>query len=307
MPITPTAQIWMNGALVPWDDAKIHVLNPTLHYGWGVFEGIRAYRTPQGTAVFRLTDHVRRLLDSARIYLLDVPYDEAALVAACKEVVRVNAVDECYLRPIVYLGYGEMGLNPLPSHVEVAIACWPWGRYLGDAALETGCRVAVSSWRRIEANTIPPAGKGTGQYVNSSLAKVTALKAGYDEALLTTPDGKIAEGSGENLFLVKGGRLLTPPTIDGVLEGITRDSVMTLARDLGLEVVERSLTRSDVYLADEAFFTGTAAEVVPIASVDDRPVGDGRPGPVTKDLVRLYGAAVRGEVEPHKDWCELVA
>ena len=307
MPITPTEKIWMNGTLVPWDDATIHVLNPTLHYGWGVFEGIRAYSTPDGVAIFRLTEHIRRLIDSAKIYLLDVPFSETEIVAACKEVVRVNAVESCYLRPIVYLGYGEMGLNPLPSHSEVAIACWPWGAYLGDDAMNTGCRVAVSSWRRIEHNTIPPAGKGTGQYVNSSLAKVAALKAGYDEAILCTPDGKVAEGSGENLFVVKDGVLITPPVVDGVLKGITRDTIMTLAREEGIPVVEASLTRADLYLADEAFFTGTAAEVVPITSVDDRPVGTGKPGDIARTLVSKYGEAVRGGIAAHKDWCELVA
>jgi branched-chain amino acid aminotransferase len=306
VPITPTKKIWMNGTLVDWDDATIHVLNPTLHYGWGVFEGLRAYATPRGPAVFRLTDHIARLYRSARVYMLDPGFTPEQIVAAVKETVRVNEVDACYIRPLVYLGYGEMGLNPLPSHVETAIAVWPWGLYLGSEALERGCRAVTSHWSRIGQNTIPPAGKGTGQYVNSSLAKVSALKAGYDEAILLTPNGNVAEGSGENIFVVRGRKLITPPLYDGVLEGLTRDSVMQIARDQGYEMVEGTLVRSDLYLADEAFFCGTAAEIVPIAEVDDRPVGAGRPGPVTRELAEIFTAATVGEVARYKDWNEYV-
>ncbi|HYT10344.1 MAG TPA: branched-chain-amino-acid transaminase [Mycobacteriales bacterium] len=306
MPITPTSKIWMNGTFVDWDDATVHILNPTLHYGWGVFEGIRAYATARGPAVFRLTDHVSRLLRSARIYLLDPGFTQDEIVAATKETVRINDVESCYIRPIVYLGYGEMGLNPLPSHVETAIAVWPWGLYLGADALEAGCRAMTSSWQHINQNSIPPQGKGTGQYVNSSLSKVAALKAGYDEAVLLSPAGNVVQGTGENIFVVKGRRLLTPPVQEGLLEGITRDSVIAIARDLGYEVVEQALVRTDLYLADEAFFTGTAAEIVPIAEVDDRKVGTGRPGQITREVTEVFSAATRGEVDRYKEWNEYV-
>ena len=306
MPITPTKKIWMDGELVDWDDATIHVLNPTLHYGWGVFEGIRAYATDRGPAVFRLTEHIQRLFRSAHIYFLEPEFTVEQVVAATKEVVRVNDVESCYVRPLMYLGYGEMGLNPLPSKTKVMVACWPWGTYLGEAAETNGVRARVSSWQRIGANTIPPAGKGTGQYLNSSLAKVEALKAGYDEAIMLTPTGNVAEGSGENLFVVSNGVLVTPPVVDGVLAGLTRDSVMTLARDEGVEVVERSIVRSELYLADEVFCTGTAAEVVPMVEIDDRRVGDGVPGPVTRRLIELYRQAVTGRLDRYKEWNEYV-
>jgi branched-chain amino acid aminotransferase len=307
MPITPTKKIWMDGELVNWDDATIHILNPTLHYGWGVFEGIRAYHTARGPAVFRLTEHIERLFRSASMYLMEPAFTVEEIVAATKETVRVNEVESCYIRPLFYLGYGEMGLNPLPSETKASIAVWPWGAYLGEEAAEKGCRAAVSSWQRIGPNTIPPEGKGTGQYINSSLAKVQALKAGYDEAIMLTPDGRIAEGSGENIFVVYGDKLITPPVVDGVLAGLTRDAVVTLARDEGYEVVEQPLVRSNLYLADEAFFTGTAAELVPLVEVDDRKVGTGRPGRVTRRLLELYGQATRGELDQYKDWNEYVA
>ena len=211
MPITPTKKIWMNGTLVNWDDATVHILNPTLHYGWGCFEGVRAYGTAQGPAVFRLTDHIARLLRSAKLYFMDPGFTLDELVAATKETVRVNEVESCYIRPVVYLGYGEMGLNPLPSHTEVAIACWPWGLYLGPEAMANGCRAMTSSWQHINQNSIAPQGKGTGQYVNSSLSKVAALKAGYDEAVLLSPAGNVVQGTGENIFVVKGRTLITPP------------------------------------------------------------------------------------------------
>lgn len=306
MPITPTKKIWMNGTLVDWDDATIHILNPTLHYGWGVFEGIRAYGTSQGTAVFRLTDHIARLFRSAKVYFLEPDFTEAEIVAATKEVVRIAEVESCYVRPIMYLGYGEMGLNPLPSRTEVAIACWPWGLYLGPEAMANGCRAMTSSWQHINQNSIAPQGKGTGQYVNSSLSKVAALKAGYDEAVLLSPAGNVVQGTGENIFIVKGRTLITPPIQEGLLAGITRESVMTIARDQGYEVVEHALVRTDLYMADEGFFTGTAAEIVPIASVDDRNVGTGKPGPITKELSEIFSAATRGEVDRYKEWNEHV-
>ena len=308
MPITPTDKIWMDGELVDWDAATVHVLTHTMHYGSGVFEGIRAYPTASGVAIFRLREHIERLLTSARIFLMDVPYTADDLMAATRDVVRENGLDQgCYIRPLVYLGYGEMGLNPLPCPVNVSIAAWPWGTYLGDEGVDNGATVKISSWRRHDPNAVPTAAKGTGMYVNSSLAKVEALKAGYDEAILLAPDGNVSECTGENIFVVKNGRLLTPPTSDaGALDGITQDTVATIARDLGYEVAHQQLIRTDLYTADEAFLTGTAAEVVPIRAVDDRTVGEGRPGTITMQLQQAYFAAVRGEVDRYKDWLDHV-
>ncbi|HUY31030.1 MAG TPA: branched-chain amino acid transaminase [Acidimicrobiales bacterium] len=307
MPITPTAKIWMDGELVDWQDATVHVLTHSLHYGTAVFEGIRAYPTAAGTAVFRLREHVARLLASAHLLALDVPYGKDELVAAVLDTVASSGLDACYIRPLVYLGYGEMGLNPLPCEVRVAVAVWPWGAYLGEDGVRNGIRLKVSSWARLDPRTLPTAAKATGMYMNSSLAKVEAVRAGYDEALMCTTDGYVAEGTGENLFLVRRGEILTPPSSAvGALEGITADSVRTIAQDLGYEVREVLLRRSDLYLADEAFLTGTAAEVVPISSVDDRLVADGRPGPVTTAIQEVYFGAVRGEVDRYKDWLERV-
>src|SRR4051812_35679194 len=279
MPITPTTKIWMNGELVPWDDANIHVLTHSLHYGMGVFEGVRAYETSRGPAVFRLTDHMVRLHDSARIMMMDLPYSVEELVEATKLVVRESGLPSCYIRPIAYYGYGEMGLNTLPCTVDVSIACWPWGAYLGDDALSKGVRMKISSWTRHDHNTMPPAAKTTGNYVNSSLAKVEALKAGYDEAIMLNRQGLVSECTGENIFVSRGGRLITPPLSAGALEGITQDTVINIAKDLGIEVVFGDLTRSDLYVADEMFVVGTAAEVSAVSSVDDRPIPT--PGPVT--------------------------
>jgi branched-chain amino acid aminotransferase len=306
MPITATDKIWMDGELVDWDDANIHILNPTLHYGWGVFEGIRAYATDRGPAVFRLTEHIERLFRSAHIYFMEPEFTVEQIVEATKETVRVNGVESCYIRPLLYLGYGEMGLNPLPSKTKAAIAVWPWGAYLGAEAAEKGCRAMVSSWQRIGQNTIPPAGKATGQYINSSLAKVQALKAGYDEGIMLTPDGKVSEGSGENIFCVFGKKVVTPPLVDGNLAGLTRDSIMTIARDEGYEVEEHTLVRSDLYLADEMWFTGTAAEVVPVVEVDDRRVGKGVPGPIARHLIDLFTQATTGKLDRYKVWNEYV-
>jgi branched-chain amino acid aminotransferase len=306
MPITKTEKIWMDGELVEWDNARIHVLTHTLHYGCGVFEGIRAYPTAAGPAVFRLTDHINRLFDSAKIFLIDVPFTPEEIVEATKTTVRVNGLPECYIRPIVYLGYGEMGLNPLPCPVNVSIAVWPWGAYLGADGIANGVRMKISSWQRHDPNAMPPAAKGTGMYINSSMAKIEALKAGYDEAILLSPQGYVSECTGENIFVIRGGRIITPPTSAGALEGITQSSVMTIANDLGFEVETANILRSDLYVAEEAFLSGTAAEVVPIASVDDRVVGDGRPGPVTRRIQEVFRAAVRGEVDRYKDWVEYV-
>jgi branched-chain amino acid aminotransferase len=304
MPFEKTEHIWMDGELVPWDDARIHVLTHSLHYGSGVFEGIRTYAAAGGPAVFRLTDHIQRLLDSAKLIMMTIPYTRDQLVDACKLVVRASGLDSCYVRPIAFLGYGEIGLNPLPCSVEVAIAAWPWGSYLGEESLEAGVRTKVSSWRRMDPNINPVAAKGTGIYINSSLAKVEAVHAGYDEAILLNTHGFVAECTGENLFIVKDGVLMTPPLSSGALAGITRDSIMTIARDLGYPVSEQQLLRHDLYLADEAFLTGTAAEVVPIRSVDDREIGSR--GPITSVLQETYFGAVRGEVDRYKDWLEHV-
>ncbi len=304
MPFETTEKIWMDGQLVDWDDARIHVLTHTLHYGSGVFEGIRAYPTADGPAVFRLTDHMRRLHESADLFMIEMPYSVEELVEATKETIRVNGVESCYIRPIVYLGYGEMGLNPLTSPVQVSIAVWPWGTYLGDEGLKHGVRMKVSSWRRIDPNVNPVAAKGTGIYVNSSLAKVEALKAGYDEAIMLNTHGFVAECTGENVFVVRDGVLVTPPLSSGALEGLTRDSVMTIARDLGYEVREDNLLRTDLYLADEAFLTGTAAEIVPMRSVDDREIGE--PGEITRKIQETYFAAVHGELDTYRDWLEYV-
>ncbi|MDQ3757370.1 MAG: branched-chain amino acid transaminase [Actinomycetota bacterium] len=304
MPLQKVDKIWMDGELVDWDDAKIHILTHTLHYGCGVFEGIRAYATSRGAAVFRLTDHINRLFESAQIFMLDVPFSREDLVEATKETVRVNGLDSCYIRPIVYLGYGEMGLNTLPCPVNVSIAVWPWGSYLGDEGLRNGVRMKISSWQRHDPNAMPPAAKGTGMYINSSMAKLEALKAGYDEAILLSPQGYVSECTGENIFVVRHGRIITPPLSAGALEGITQSSVMTIARDLGMECEVGNILRSDLYVADEAFLTGTAAEVVPIRSVDDRELGE--PGPITRKIQETYFATVKGEVDRYKDWLEHV-
>ncbi|HZN14379.1 MAG TPA: branched-chain amino acid transaminase [Acidimicrobiales bacterium] len=306
MPIEAVDKIWMDGELVPWDEARVHILTHTLHYGSGVFEGIRAYGTSQGPAVFRLTDHIRRLFDSAKILMIDVPFSPQQLIDATKETVRVNGLDACYIRPIVYLGYGEMGLNPLPCTVNVSIAVWPWGTYLGEEGVQKGVRMKISSWQRHDPNAMPPACKATGMYINSSLAKVEAIKAGYDEAILLSPQGFVSECTGENLFIVKGGRIITPPVSAGALEGITQNSIATIARDLGFEYEVGNILRSDLYTCDEAFVTGTAAEVVPIRSIDDREVGAGEPGPMTRKIQETYFATVRGEVDRYKDWLEHV-
>jgi branched-chain amino acid aminotransferase len=308
VPISPSKSIWFDGELIPWEEAKVHVLTHTLHYGSGVFEGIRAYPTSRGPAIFRLTDHINRLFNSAKILLIDTPFTVEQVIDGSKAVVRENGlVAGCYVRPIIFLGYGEMGLNPLPCPVNVAIAAWPWETYLGAEGIANGIRLKVSSWQRHDPNAIPTAAKSTGMYVNSSLAKVEALKAGYDEALLLAPDGHVSECTGENVFIVRGRRIISPPNSDaGALPGITQDSVQTIARDLGFEVGYEALTRTDLYTADEAFLTGTAAEVVPIREVDDRTVGTGKPGGVTKKLQEVYFAAVRGEEDRYKDWLEHV-
>ena len=305
MPITPTPKIWMNGEMVDWDQANIHILTHTLHYGMGVFEGIRAYETSEGPGVFRLTEHIERLHNSARIMGMPMPYEVDDLIEATKAVVRASELPSCYIRPIAYFGYGEMGLNTLPCKVDVAIACWPWGAYLGDDAVQKGVSMKVSSWCRHDHNSMPPAAKTTGNYVNSSLAKVEALNAGYDEAIMLNPEGLVSECTGENIFAARGGTLITPPLSAGALEGITQDTVMTIADDLGLDCMVSDLTRSDLYICEEMFVCGTAAEVSAVNSVDDRPIPC--PGEMTRAIAEEYARAVRGEVDRYKDWVELVS
>ena len=293
----------MNGELVDWEQARVHVLTHTLHYGSGVFEGIRAYETSEGPAVFRLTEHIERMHNSAKIIGMTIPYSVNELVAATKATVASTGLPSCYVRPIAYYGYGEMGLNTLPCSVDVAIACWPWGAYLGDDAVEKGVRMKISSWTRHDHNTMPPASKTTGNYVNSSLAKVEALNAGYDEAVMLAPNGLVAECTGENIFVVRNDTMITPPLSAGALEGITQSSVMTIARDLDIACVVDNIARSDLYIAEEMFVCGTAAEVSSVNSVDDRAIPC--PGPKTTAIAETYARAVRGEEPRYKEWCEL--
>lgn len=300
----PTRFIWFDGELIPWEQATVHVLAHGLHYGTGVFEGIRVYHTPDGAAAFRLGDHMRRMVHSAKAFRIPLPYTAEDLSKAALELVRANEMHVCYLRPIAFLGAGSLGLNPTGATSHTSIAAWEWGAYLGKAALEEGARVRVSSWRRIGHEALIPNAKGTGQYINSVMAKQEAVTAGYDEALMLNYEGYVAEGSGQNIFLVKGRKVITPPSTAGALEGITRDTVMTLLADDGYEVAEALVTRSDLYYADEVFFTGTAAEVTPIREIDDRPVGEGRPGPVTKRAQELFMKTVTGELEPYRHWLE---
>ena len=306
MPIKPVEKIWMDGKLVDWEDATVHVLTHALHYGSGVFEGLRAYDTKRGTAVFRLPDHIRRLYRSAQVYLMDIPYSPEELIDAVKETVRANGLPSGYVRPLAYRAYGEMGLNPFSVPVSVSIACWAWGTYLGEDGLENGVRAKISSWKRSDHNILPPGAKATGQYINSALAKMEALKAGYEEAIMLNMAGYVTDGPGENIFIVKEGELMTPPLSAGCLDGITRDSIMTIAHDQGYEVQERDLSRFDLYTADEAFYSGTAAEVTPIREVDDRPMGAGGRGPLTKEIQEIFFAAARGEIEKYQHWLTLV-
>jgi branched-chain amino acid aminotransferase len=306
VPITPVDRIWMDGDLVGWNDAQIHVLSHAVHYGTGVFEGIRAYETSRGAAVWHLDEHLKRLFRSAKLYHTEIPYSREALTQATKDVILANDLRSCYVRPLVLRGYGEMGVNPLDAPVNVVIAVWAWGAYLGEEALEQGVRIKISSWRRNSQNSLPAAAKATGQYLNSVLAKVESLQAGYDEAIILNEAGHITDGSGENVFAVRDGVLVTPPISAGCLDGITRASVITIARDLGYQVYEENLVRTDLYNADECFFTGTAAEITPIREVDDRLVGEGHRGPVTKELQGAFFAATRGESDRYQHWLTYV-
>jgi branched-chain amino acid aminotransferase len=306
MPITEVEKIWMDGELVDWHDAKVHVLSHALHYGTGVFEGIRAYETPRGAAVWHLDEHLKRLFRSAKLYHMDIPYSREAIAEAIKEVIRANGLNACYVRPVAMRGYGEMGVNPLNAPVNVFVAVWPWGAYLGEDALEQGVRVKISSWRRNSQNSLPSTAKATGQYINGVLAKVESLKAGYDEAIMLNEAGFVTDGSGENVFIVRDGMLTTPSIQAGCLDGITRQSVIAIARDLGYEVREENLVRTDLYNADEVFFSGTAAEITPIREVDDRVVGEGHRGPVTKELQGAFFSATKGETEKYVSWLTYV-
>ena len=298
-----TEKIWMNGELVDWGDAKVHVGVHGLHYGSGVFEGIRCYDTPKGPAVFRLRDHVQRLHNSARLLYMEIPFSADDLIAACNEVVGANGLPECYIRPIAFYGYGELGVAARGNPVETVIMSWPWAPYLGEASLKNGIRAKISSWQRVSPNIVPHVSKATGVYVNSMLAVTEANNAGYDEAILLTPEGTVADGSGENIFVVRDGVLYTPDLSTGILPGITRDTVTQIAQDLGYTVVEKALIRSDLYLADEVFMCGTAAEVTPLNSVDDHQIGV---GPVTRAIQEAYLQTVRGQSERWSQWLDHV-
>jgi branched-chain amino acid aminotransferase len=300
-----TEKIWMDGEFLPWDEAKIHVLTHSLHYGLGVFEGIRCYKTNRGPAVFRLDEHMKRLCDSAHIVGLNIPFDQKVLTKAVLETIRANKVDACYIRPLVWLGYGSMGVNPAGAPVRTMIAVWKWGAYLGEEGLSKGIRVKVSSFTSHHPNSYMTGAKTTGNYAVSQLAKMEAVQSGFDEALMLDPEGFVTQGSGENIFLVRDGVLKTPP-LQGILRGITRETVMYLAREQGLEIEVEAFARDEVYVADEAFFTGTAAELTPIREVDNRMIGDGKPGPITKRLQDAFFAVVNGRDEGHLGWLTTV-
>jgi branched-chain amino acid aminotransferase len=296
--------IWMNGEFVAWDDAKVHVLSHGLHYGTGVFEGIRAYETDRGTAVFRHRDHLQRLHKSAELYYLQIPYGIEELRAATNELITRNGLDSCYIRPIAFRGYGEMGLFAKGSPIDVTIATWPWGAYLGEESKRVGVRAKVSSWRRISPDGLIPHAKATGQYLNSILAKTESHNAGYDEAILLDDRGMVCEGSGENIFVVREGVIATPPHTASILDGVNRRSVMQIARDLGYTVVERDIGRSELYLAEEVFLTGTAAELVPVREIDDHPLPC--PGDMTQVIQAKFEDALHGRAPEYAEWLDLV-
>jgi branched-chain amino acid aminotransferase len=300
--VKETEKIWMNGELVDWADATVHVGAHGLHYGSGVFEGIRCYETDGGPAVFRLTDHLKRFHQSADLLHMEIPYSVEELRAVSHELIAANGLSECYLRPIAFYGYGELGVHPGTNPVDVVVMTWPWGAYLGEEALTKGIRAKVSSWKRVGPNTIPHVAKATGIYLNSMLAVIEATRAGYEEAILLTDDGHVADGSGENVFVVKDEIISTPDLSASILPGITRQVVMEIAQTLGYAVHERHLIRSDLYVADEVFMCGTAAEVTPVRSVDDHEIGD--PGAVTKAIQEVFFAAVRGKDERFSRWLE---
>ncbi len=304
MTLPKTDKIWMDGTLVDWDKAQVHVLTHALHYGSGVFEGIRCYETADGPAVFRLREHMERFERSASMLFMELGYSVDEMVEAVKETIRVNKLQSCYIRPLAFRGYGVMGLDPIPAPVQVIIAVWPWETYMGEEALTRGVDVGVSSWRQRGINSLPPAIKATGNYLNSSLARIEANRHGYNEAILLNEQGKVCEGTGENLFIVRDGVISTPPVSDGLLEGITRDSIMVIADNLDYPVIEESLVRTDLYTCDEMFMTGSAAELVPVRSVDGHVIGDA--GPITLELQKIFFAVVHGEEPDFEDWLERV-
>ncbi|MGD8328164.1 MAG: branched-chain amino acid transaminase [Acidobacteriota bacterium] len=300
--LKPSAKIWHNGELIPWDEAKIHICSHVVHYASAVFEGIRCYKTRNGSAVFRLQDHVKRLTQSAHIYRMPIEYSADALESACLETIRANEMESCYIRPIVFRGYHSLGVNPLPCPVEAYVVVWEWGKYLGEEALENGVDVMVSSWNRVATNTLPGIAKAAANYMNAQLIKMEALENGYTEGIALDARGYVSEGSGENLFMVRNGKLVTPPLSASVLPGITRDCVMVLGRELGYEVSEDDIPRESLYIADEVFFTGTAAEITPIRSIDKVPIGIGRRGPITEEIQKAFFANVEGRVEDTHGW-----
>ncbi len=303
----PTDLIWMNGDFVAWEDAKVHVLTHGLHYGTGVFEGVRCYETERGPAVFRNAEHAERLLRSAELYYMPVRYSVEELRAATRELVARNGLTSCYIRPLVYRGYGSMGLNPMEAPVDVAIAAWEWGTYLGEEGMRNGVRAKVSSWRRISPDSLIPNAKASGQYLNNVLAKVEATKAGYEESILLDDHGHVCEGTGENIYIVRDGQIVTPGHHSSILDGITRRSIIQIATDLGYPVCERNVARAELYLADEVFLSGTAAEIVPVREVDDHPVADGRPGEITRVLQATFDDAIHGRSERYREWLDLVS
>src|SRR5580693_4719997 len=297
----------MNGEFLAWEDAKVHVLTHGLHYGTGVFEGVRCYDTELGPAVFRNAEHMERLLRSSELYYMPVPYSAPELQAATRELVARNNLSSCYIRPIVYRGYGSMGLNPMDAPVEVTIACWEWATYLGEEGTRNGIRAKVSSWWRISPDSLIPHAKASGQYLNNVLAKIESMKAGYQEAILLDDHGHVCEGTGENIYIVAGGEIVTPGHHNSILDGITRRSVMQLAADLGYPVVERNIARAECYLADEVFMSGTAAELVPVVEIDDHRIGTGKPGELTRLLQGAFDDAIHGRLERYREWLDVVA
>ncbi|MHB8492176.1 MAG: branched-chain amino acid transaminase [Solirubrobacteraceae bacterium] len=300
----PTELIWMNGEMIPWEKAQVHVLTHGLHYGTGVFDSMRCYETELGPAIFRNTEHLERLIASAELYYMPVPYSVAELREATRELVRRNGLRSCYIRPIVNRGYGTMGLNPLDATVDVAIACWEWGAYLGDDAKHHGISAKVSSWRRIGPDSLIPHAKASGQYLNNVLAKIESLKAGYEEAILLDDGGQVCEGTGENIYIVRDGEISTPGQHNSILDGITRRSIIQIATDLGYTVSERDIARAELYLADEVFMSGTAAELVPVRAVDDHTIGSGKPGEVTRVLQDAFEGAIYGRAERYREWLD---
>ena len=296
----------MNGEYVPWQDAQVHVLTHALHYGTSVFEGVRCYDTEIGPAIFRHQDHIDRLFRSAEAYFMEIPFSREEIRTATLELIARNGLRSCYIRPIAYRGYGSMGLFPLTIDVDLTIAVWEWGLYLGEDGKRDGVRAKISSWRRISPETLIPYAKAGGQYLNSILAKVEAHKAGYDEALLLDHVGNVCEGTGENIFVVRDGVISTPPMTSSILEGISRDSIIKIAADMGHEIVVREIAADELPIADEVFLTGTAAEMVPVREIDDRPVGTGKPGPITKALLAVYEDALHGRDERYRDWLDPV-